>query len=84
MEATWRAPDSAETLRTARYHPRMDHTAGPIREIGVVLPGAVGAGWLARRALVAAVAVSIAISTVVARLVGRVGAEPDVSLAPAP
>jgi CPA2 family monovalent cation:H+ antiporter-2 len=28
----------------------MDHTAGPILEIGVVLLGAVGAGWLARRA----------------------------------
>src|SRR5215213_2104808 len=28
----------------------MDHTAGPILEIGLVLLGAVGAGWLARRA----------------------------------
>jgi monovalent cation:H+ antiporter-2, CPA2 family len=28
----------------------MDHTAGPILEIGIVLLGAVGAGWLARRA----------------------------------
>jgi CPA2 family monovalent cation:H+ antiporter-2 len=28
----------------------MDHTAGPILEIGVVLLGAVAAGWLARRA----------------------------------
>jgi CPA2 family monovalent cation:H+ antiporter-2 len=27
----------------------MDHTAGPILEIGIVLLGAVGAGWLARR-----------------------------------
>lgn len=27
----------------------MDHTAGPILEIGVLLLGAVGAGWLARR-----------------------------------
>jgi predicted Kef-type K+ transport protein len=27
----------------------MDHTAGPILEIGLVLLGAVGAGWLARR-----------------------------------
>ena len=33
----------------ARYHPAMDHTAGPISEIGVLLLGAVGAGWLARR-----------------------------------
>jgi monovalent cation:H+ antiporter-2, CPA2 family len=44
----------------------MDHTAGPILEIGLVLLGAVGAGWLARRvglpAIVGYLALGIAVS----------------------
>jgi membrane protein implicated in regulation of membrane protease activity len=50
----------------------MDHTAGPILEIGVLLLGAVAAGAIGGAtyvALVAAVAVSIAFSTVVVRFV---------------
>ncbi len=31
------------------YHPPMEHTAGPILEIGILLLGAVLAGWVARR-----------------------------------
>src|SRR6185295_1216771 len=43
----------------------MDHTAGPILEIGVLLLGAVLAGWLARRAGLPAVVGYLALGIVV-------------------
>jgi len=43
----------------------MDHTAGPILEIGVLLLGAVGAGWLARRLGLPAVVGYLALGIVV-------------------
>lgn len=43
----------------------MDHTAGPILEIGLVLLGAVGAGWLARRLGLPAVVGYLALGVVV-------------------
>src|SRR6476646_3014473 len=43
----------------------MDHTAGPILEIGVLLLGAVGAGWLARRIGLPAVVGYLALGIVV-------------------
>jgi predicted Kef-type K+ transport protein len=43
----------------------MDHTAGPILEIGVLLLGAVGAGWLARRVGLPAIVGYLALGLVV-------------------
>ncbi|HEV7811141.1 MAG TPA: cation:proton antiporter, partial [Candidatus Limnocylindrales bacterium] len=43
----------------------MDHTAGPILEIGVLLLGAVVAGWLARRIGLPAVVGYLALGVVV-------------------
>ena len=43
----------------------MDQTAGPILEIGVLLLGAVGAGWLARRVGLPAVIGYLALGLVV-------------------
>src|SRR5947207_7061097 len=43
----------------------MDHTAGPILEIGLVLLGAVGAGWLARRIGLPAIVGYLALGIVV-------------------
>src|SRR5690349_2952939 len=43
----------------------MDHTAGPILEIGVLLLGAVVAGWLARRVALPAVVGYLALGVVV-------------------
>lgn len=43
----------------------MDHTAGPILEIGLVLLGAVGAGWLARRVGLPAIVGYLALGIVV-------------------
>ena len=43
----------------------MDHTAGPILEIGVLLLGAVGAGWLARRIGLPAVVGYLALGIIV-------------------
>jgi CPA2 family monovalent cation:H+ antiporter-2 len=43
----------------------MDHTAGPILEIGVLLLGAVGAGWVARRLRLPAVVGYLALGIVV-------------------
>jgi CPA2 family monovalent cation:H+ antiporter-2 len=51
--------------RVGHYHPRMDHTAGPILEIGVLLLGAVGAGWLARRLGLPAVVGYLALGIIV-------------------
>ena len=43
----------------------MDHTAGPILEIGVLLLGAVATGWLARRVGLPAVVGYLALGIVV-------------------
>jgi monovalent cation:H+ antiporter-2, CPA2 family len=52
-------------LRCARYHPGMDYTAGPILELGVLLLGAVLAGWLARRLALPAVVGYLALGIIV-------------------
>jgi len=51
--------------RASPYHRRVDHTAGPILEIGLLLLGAVVAGWLARRVGLPAVIGYLALGIVV-------------------
>jgi len=55
----------------------MEHTAGPILEIGLVLLGAVGAGWLARRIGLPAIVGYLALGILVSPFTPGYVADPD-------